>query len=69
MTPNNVGFNFDKWVVQHESDYDPTYVVNICNDPDGDKAIELPASIDIEKRLLIAKKIAHYLNIHCISVC
>lgn len=69
MTPNNVDSKFDKWVVQHESDYDPTYVIDIGNDPDGDKAIEIPASIDTEKRLLIAKRIANELNVHYISVC
>lgn len=51
-----------KWVVQHEMDTDPTYVLDKTNDPNGDNAIELPASLPWESRLALGSMIAAYLN-------
>lgn len=51
------------WVVQHENDSDPIYVVEKNMDPDGDHAIEFsPYSMSVVHRQLAANHLAAYLN-------
>ena len=50
------------WVVQHQMDDEPTYVLDKANDPNGDNAIEFPASLPWEYRLAMGAMLAAYLN-------
>lgn len=54
----------ERYVVQHEFDDEPTYIVDKINDPDGDNVIEFPPKLipDAFKRRKIAEITACILN-------
>lgn len=56
------GHAHQRWVVQHEFDTDPTYIVDSVNDPEGDNAICLPAGLPWQMRRVVAQNIALMLN-------
>ena len=51
-----------RWGVQHQMDDEPTYLVDLVNDPDGDNAIEFPAALPWQLRLFAARMLALILN-------
>lgn len=50
------------WVVEHEFDNDPTFVVERFSDPEGYHAIEFPASLPVPERRAAARRLADILQ-------
>lgn len=60
----NLGAQQPRWVVQHQNDLDPTYIIDAERDPDGEEAfIELAPGIPWEIRLPLARMIALIMNV------